>query len=114
MSLMATADLGSQAIIKRQLHLETAIHVTRSPNRTNIRLGLSIASSDTMDCLNWVVKMVKKNGPRMSCGKVFCHLREELGEDCWVDRDPEHRVENQLIGMFLLYENMLKPTSAEH
>ena len=35
-----------------------------------------------------------------SCGKVFCHLREELGEDCWVDRDPEHRVENQLIGMF--------------
>lgn len=35
-----------------------------------------------------------------TCGKVFCHLKEELGDDCWVDRDPEHRVVNLLIGMF--------------
>lgn len=31
---------------------------------------------------------------------MFCHLKEELGEDCWVDSDPEHRVVNLLIGMF--------------
>ncbi|XP_055053684.2 ATP-dependent DNA helicase RecQ-like [Misgurnus anguillicaudatus] len=111
MALTATADLDSRAIIKRQLQLENATQVTISPNRTNIRLGLTTVSSDSMNCLNWVVRKLKENGPRMSpliiycrtlttCGKVFCHLKDELGDDCWVDRDPEHRVVNLLIGMF--------------
>lgn len=64
-----------------------------------------------MDCLNWIVRALKENGPTTPpviiycrtltmCGKVFCHLQYELGEDCWVDRDPENRAENRLICMF--------------
>ncbi|XP_063043616.1 ATP-dependent DNA helicase RecQ-like [Engraulis encrasicolus] len=111
LALTATADLDSQAVVKRQLHLENATEVIISPNRKNIRLGLSTVSSDSMECLNWIVRAVKEKGPTMApiiiycrtlpmCGKVFCHLQYELGEDSWVDRDPEHTAENRLIGMF--------------
>ncbi|KAL1005232.1 hypothetical protein UPYG_G00056400 [Umbra pygmaea] len=31
-------------------------------------------------------------------GRVFCHLKAELGKHCWVDQ--EHKAENLLIGMF--------------
>lgn len=31
-------------------------------------------------------------------GRVFCHLKAELGEDAWVDQ--EHNVDNLIIGMF--------------
>lgn len=31
-------------------------------------------------------------------GRVFCHLKEELGEDAWVDQ--KYKVENLIIGMF--------------
>lgn len=111
MALTATADLDSRAIIKRQLHLENATEVSISPNRTNIRLGLKTVSSNGLDCLDWLVKELKALGPSMShtiiycqtlkaVGKVFCYLKAELGEDCWVNRDPEHKAENSLIGIF--------------
>ncbi|KAL1005231.1 hypothetical protein UPYG_G00056390 [Umbra pygmaea] len=49
LALTATADLHSKAIVKKQLHLENATQVIVSPNRTNIRLGLTRVSAYTLD-----------------------------------------------------------------
>ncbi|KAG7257796.1 hypothetical protein CRUP_006546 [Coryphaenoides rupestris] len=59
LALTTTADLHSKAIVKNQLHLENATQVTVSPNRTNIRLGLTRVSADTLDCLDWIVREVR-------------------------------------------------------
>lgn len=111
MALTATADLDSRAIIRSKLHLENATEVTVSPNRTNIRLGLKTVHSHRLDCFDWLVRDLKALGPNMfhtiiycrtlkAVGKVFGYLKAKLGEDCWVNRDPEHKVENLLLGIF--------------
>ncbi|CAM4659375.1 unnamed protein product [Leuciscus chuanchicus] len=109
LALTASADLQSKAIVKKQLHLDNATTVTVSPNRTNIRLGLSRVSDRSLNCLDWLVEEVKEKGLNMSpviiycrtlktVGRVFCHLKAELAEYAWVDQ--EHKVDNLIIGMF--------------
>jgi hypothetical protein len=82
-----------------------------SPNRTNIRLGVIKVPAQTLDCLDWIVKDLKEKGTSIlpviiycktvkAVGRVFCHLKGELCVDSWVDRDPEKKTENLLIGMF--------------
>lgn len=74
-------------------------------------MGLIKVPAHTLDCLDWIVRDVKEKGFSMlpviiycktvkAVGRVFCHLKGELGEDAWVDRDPEKKTENLLIGMF--------------
>lgn len=97
--------------MRSKLQLEKATEVTVSPNRTNIRLGLKTTHSHKLDCFDWLVRDLKTLGPNMphtiiycrtlkAVGKVFGYLQAKLGEDCWVNRDPEHKVENLLIGIF--------------
>ena len=101
----ASADLQSRAMVKRQMHLESATIITVIPNRTNIRLGLRQVPTDSLDCLDWIVREVKEKGLDMSpliiycrslkvVGRAFCHLRAELGDDAWVAG------ENLIIRMF--------------
>lgn len=111
LALTASADTKNRGRVTKLLHMETATQVTVSPNRTNIRLGLSRVPADNLNCMDWVVKEVKDKGLSMSpiiiycrslksVGKVFCYLKAELGEDAWVDRDQDHKAENLLIRMF--------------
>ncbi|KAK7945430.1 hypothetical protein WMY93_001158 [Mugilogobius chulae] len=79
LALTASADLESRARVKRLLLMDSATIVNESPNRQNIRIGLKHHSGGSLDCLDWVVKEEKMLG---------------------VGRDPEHRQENMLIGMF--------------
>jgi len=51
-TLIASADLESRAIVKKQLHLDN-----ESPNRTNIRLGLRRVSDCSLNCLDWLVSV---------------------------------------------------------
>ena len=64
-----------------------------------------------LQCLDWVVDEVKAKGPTMSpiliycrslkaVGQVYCYLKAELDDDAWVDRDPDHKAETQLMGIF--------------
>lgn len=109
MALTASADLQSRAIVKRQLHMDNATMLTVSPDRQNIRLGLHRVSTDSLDCLDWVVKDVKDKGADMlpvliycrtvnTVARVFCHLKAELGDRAWVAG--EQIGDNLLIAMF--------------
>ncbi|XP_076146136.1 putative ATP-dependent DNA helicase Q1 [Alosa pseudoharengus] len=111
LALTASADRESRARVMKQLQMDNPIILALSPNRTNIRLGLIKVPGHTLECLHWIVRDVKEKGISMlpviiycktvkAVGRVFCHLKGELGEDSWVDRDPEKKVENLLIGMF--------------
>ncbi|KAK0144333.1 putative ATP-dependent RNA helicase R290 [Merluccius polli] len=108
LALTASADLQSRAMVKGQFHLDSATTITVSPNQTNIRLGQRRVTTDSLD---WVVREVKEKGLNMSLlikycrslkivGRVFCHLKAELGEDAWVAGEQEHKGENLIIGMF--------------
>lgn len=110
LALTASADLESRTRVIRQLLLENAV-LTESPNRLNIRLGYNRISGDSLDSLNWIVEEIKNKGLSLApiiiycrtlkaIGRVFCYLKSELGEDFWVDRDPEHKLENTLVGMY--------------
>lgn len=111
MALTASADIANRRRVTELLHLQRATQVTVSPNRENIRLGLKQVDSHGLRCMDWVVSEVREKGLSMSpiiiycrslmaVGRVFCHLKAELGKDAWVNRDPEQRAENLLIGMF--------------
>uniref|UniRef100_A0A8C6SJ85 DNA 3'-5' helicase n=1 Tax=Neogobius melanostomus TaxID=47308 RepID=A0A8C6SJ85_9GOBI len=99
MALTASADVQSRARVIKQLHLEKAVTLIESPNRSNIRLGLTHIRGPHLDCMDWIVQEVKEMGITMSpvliycrtikeVGRVFCYLKAELDEDCWVGRDP--------------------------
>ena len=75
--------------------MKQTTEVTASPNRRNIRLGLTRVHAQKLNCMDWVVKEVKDKGLSMPpiiiycrhkkiVGKVFCYLKAELGEDAWV------------------------------
>lgn len=111
LALTASADLESVSMVKRLLLLDNAATITESPNRRNIRLGLKHISGDSLDCLDWIVNVVKLKGLSMSpviiygrtlknVARLFSYLKTELGECAWVGKDPERRAENLLIGMF--------------
>ena len=111
LALTASADRQSRARVMKQLQMDNPTIVALSPNRTNTRLGLIKVPALTLDCLDWIVRDVKEKGIStlpviiycktvMAVGRVFCHLKGGLGEDSWVDRDPEKKTENLLIGMF--------------
>lgn len=68
-------------------------------------------SGPHLECMDWIVQEVKEKGVTMSpviiycqtlkdVGRVFCYIKAELGEDCWVGRDSMHQAENMLTGMF--------------
>lgn len=111
LTLTASADLQSRAMVKKQLHFVSATIITVSPNRTNIRLGLRQVATDSLDCLDWIVREVKEKGLNMLpliiycrtlkiVGRVFCHLKAELEEDAWVAGEQEDKSDDLIIGMF--------------
>ncbi|XP_077061923.1 putative ATP-dependent DNA helicase Q1 [Siphateles boraxobius] len=111
LALTASADTKNRRRVTKLLRMENATEVTVSPNRTNIRLGLTQVPSNDLSCMDWVVKDVKDKALSMSpiiiyckslksVGKVYSYLKAELGEDAWIDRDKDHKAEHLLIGMF--------------
>ncbi|XP_078581267.1 putative ATP-dependent DNA helicase RecS [Branchiostoma floridae x Branchiostoma japonicum] len=109
LALTASAELQSVQMVKRILHMDGAHVVKASPNRLNIRLGLVAIPYDKMVCLDWVVNDVRNKGLDMECiiiycrslkavGKIFCHLKSELGDDVWVGG--QKTSQNRLIGMY--------------
>ncbi|XP_063041289.1 probable ATP-dependent DNA helicase RecS [Engraulis encrasicolus] len=111
MALTASAETVNRNRVSHVLDMHSATRVTVSPNRNNIRLGLKRVPEDDLDCMDWVATEVREKGLSMcpiiiycaelvAVGKVFCHLKAELGEDAWVDKDPERKAANLLIGMY--------------
>ena len=113
LALTASADMDSRARVKTTLHMNhvNTQSVTVSPNRQNIRLGVVTVSSDTMECLDWIVKEVKEKGLSMSHILIYCrtpfslqrafnYLLGKLDDFAYVDRDPEQKPENLLVGIF--------------
>ncbi|XP_039661799.1 Werner syndrome ATP-dependent helicase-like isoform X5 [Perca fluviatilis] len=111
LALTASADTKNRRRVTKLLHMENATKVTVSPNRTNIRLGLTQVPFNDFSCMDWVLKEVKDKALSMSpiiiyckslksVGKVFSYIKAELGEDAWIERDQDHKAENLLIGMF--------------
>lgn len=111
MALTASADIQSRGKVTKILQMEKAIHITASPNKTNIRLGICQVPRDKMNCLDWIVRCVEDKGTTMQpvliycptmqlVGKVFGYLKAELQSKAWVDGDPDRKAENLLIGMF--------------
>ncbi|XP_078660162.1 putative ATP-dependent DNA helicase Q1, partial [Branchiostoma floridae x Branchiostoma belcheri] len=108
LALTASAELQSVQMVKRILNMDAARVVKASPNRLNIRLGLVPIPYDKMVCLDWIIKKIRNEGLDMECiiiycrslkavGKVFCHLKSELGRDAWVTGQ---KSKNMLIGMY--------------
>ena len=112
LALTASADMASRDRVIKILHMEGAKRVTVSPNRSNIRLGLtSHPKKEKLYCLDWIVDEVRSKATAMapiiiycrtypSIGNVFAYLKAELKDDAWLGRDPEKKLENLLIGMF--------------
>ena len=112
LALTATADMKSRDRVTKLLHMEKAKRVIVSPNRRNIRLGLVPTTRlEKTQCLDWIVDEVRAKAASMApiiiycralqaLGEVFLYLKAELGEDAWLNRDPEHKADTQLIGMF--------------
>ena len=111
MALTASADIKSRSRVIRLLHMDNAVQVIASPNKTNIRLGLCKVPSHQMNCLDWIVQHAKDKGSTMqpvliycqtlkSVGRVFSYLKAELQGHAWVGCDPDCRSDNILIGMF--------------
>ena len=91
--------------------MDKAVHVTASPNKTNIRLGLCQTSNNTMDCFDWLINDIKIKGEMMQpvliycqtlkmVGKVYAYLKAELQQHAWVNCDPERNYDKLLIGIF--------------
>lgn len=102
LALTVLADFQSRAVVKKQFHLDSATTIIVSPNRTNIRLDLRQVATDSLNCLDWIVREVKEKGLNMSpliiycqtlkiVGRVFCHLKAKLEED------GEQELENKSI-----------------
>ena len=112
LALTASADLVSRDRVTKILHMEGAKKVIVSPNRSNIRLGLvSAPARQQLDCLNWIADDVRAKATSMApviiycrsipeCGVVNSHMKRQLGEDMWLDKDPERKIDNRLVGMF--------------
>lgn len=113
LALTASADIDSRARVKTALHMDNVNtqSVIVSPNRKNIRLGLVNVSDDTMECLDWIVEEVKEKGLSMSHMLIYCrsvpslqrvfnYLLGRLDDFAYVDRDPEQKPENLLVGIF--------------
>ena len=111
LALTASADMGSRDRVIKILHMDGAKQVIVSPNRTNIRLGLASAPREQLQSLDWIVDDVRAKTTSMTptiiycrsipaCGEVFRHLRLKLGEELWLDKDPDHKIDNQLVGIF--------------
>uniref|UniRef100_A0A8C6WUB5 DNA 3'-5' helicase n=1 Tax=Neogobius melanostomus TaxID=47308 RepID=A0A8C6WUB5_9GOBI len=95
------ALMEQQVTEASKLHLEKAVTLIESPNRSNIRLGLTHIRGPHLDCMDWIVQEVKEMGITMSpvliycrtikeVGRVFCYLKAELDEDS----------DNMIIRMF--------------
>ena len=111
LALTASADIKSRSRVSRLLHMDNAVSIIASPNKTNIRLGLCKVPSHHMNCLDWIVQHAKDKGSMMqpiliycqslkSVGRVFSYLKAELQGHAWVGCDPDCRSENLLIGIF--------------
>ena len=111
MALTASADIKSRSRVIRLLHMDNAVQIIASPNKTNISLGLCKVPTHHMNCLDWIVQHAKDKGSTMlpiliycqslkSVGRVFSYLKAELQGHAWVGCDPDCRSENLLIGMF--------------
>lgn len=111
LALTASADMRSRHRVTRILHMDKPVNITASPNKTNIRLGVCQVPRNNMSCLDWIVEEVKDKGTSMqpiliycptmkTVGKVFGYLKAELQGQAWVDGDPEHKIDNLLIGIF--------------
>ena len=111
LALTATADLASRNRVIKILHMAGAKRVIVSPHRSNIRLGLASTPKRELKCLDWIVDDVGANAAAMApiiiychsydvIGQVFAHFERELGEDLWLNKDPENKIENLLVGMF--------------
>lgn len=109
--MTASADIQSRSQVTKILQMDKAIHITASPNKTNIRLGICRVPRDRMDCLDWIVRCVADKGTTMQpvliycptmnlVGKVFGYIKAELQSQAWVNGDPDRKAENLLIGMF--------------
>ncbi|KAK7939597.1 hypothetical protein WMY93_002923 [Mugilogobius chulae] len=109
LALTASAETKHRDRVTKLLHMEAATQVTVSPNRQNIRLGLGSLSPNNLSSLDWLVEMIKEKELSLphviiycrtlkTVGRVFCHLKAELGENAWVDKD--HKSDNLIIGMF--------------
>uniref|UniRef100_A0A8C6U030 DNA 3'-5' helicase n=1 Tax=Neogobius melanostomus TaxID=47308 RepID=A0A8C6U030_9GOBI len=94
--LALTASGSNRHSDTPQLHLDNAMVLTESPNRFNIRLGVQNISGSSLDSLDWIVEEIKGKGLSLSHILIYCRTLK----DSWVDRDPEHKLENMLIGMF--------------
>ena len=110
LALTASADLGSRDRVTKILHMDGAKRVIVSPNRSNIRLGMVSTPRRQLECLDWIVDDVRAKATSMtpviiycrsipSCGEVYRHMKTQLGEDLWLDKDPEHKIDNLLVGM---------------
>ncbi|XP_062332384.1 putative ATP-dependent DNA helicase Q1 [Osmerus eperlanus] len=86
LALTASADRQSIARVMKRLQMDNPTVLARSPNRTNIRLGLIKVPVHALDCLDWIVRDVKEKGISIlpviiycktvkAVGRVFCHLK---------------------------------------
>lgn len=103
LALTASADIVSRDRVIKLLHMDNARQIIVSPNRKNIRLGLASAPRPQQhQCLDWIVDEVKARATSMTpiiiycrsipaVGEVYHHLKVELGEDLWMDKDKEHK-----------------------
>ncbi|XP_019624894.1 PREDICTED: ATP-dependent DNA helicase Q-like SIM isoform X1 [Branchiostoma belcheri] len=111
LALTASADIPSRERVISLLNMQGAQRIHVSPNKENIRLGLMKVPRDDLRCLDWVVKSIRDNGESApqtiiycksikAIGMVYHYLQAELAEDAWVDKDPERKTKNHLIGIF--------------
>nr|XP_055036892.1 ATP-dependent DNA helicase RecQ-like [Misgurnus anguillicaudatus] len=95
LALTASADIKSRSRVIRLLHMDNAVQIIASPNKTNIPLGLCKVPNHQMNCLDWIDCETLR-----SVGRVFSYLKAELQGHAWVGCDPDCRSDNLLIGMF--------------
>ena len=80
LALTASADINIRCRVTKLLHMENATQVTVSPNRTNIKLGLTQVPSHDLSCMDWVVKEVKDKAPSMSPIVTYCKSLKSVRE----------------------------------
>ncbi|XP_078607893.1 ATP-dependent DNA helicase RecQ-like [Branchiostoma floridae x Branchiostoma japonicum] len=114
LALTASVDSKSRQRVLKLLNMQGAQTILFSPNRENIRMGVVKVPYDVckqLVCLDWVAKMIKEKGVDTpytiiyvrsinATGIVFHYFKHLLSDGMWVDRDPEQKAKNLLVGIY--------------
>ncbi|CAL8337309.1 unnamed protein product [Gadus morhua 'NCC'] len=57
LALTASADIKSRSRVSRLLHMDNAVSIIASPNKTNIRLGLCKDQNPNLQTGAWIAKV---------------------------------------------------------